>query len=96
MKKFYAALVVAVMFMIPASAEEVCYTTSNPEATIPGAGPNFGGDLYADNDLCQLDCGYSFWIYEEFNGIAGLQRGDEVVNDVKDCLGEVDSDYIVF
>lgn len=41
---------------------------------------------YVDNDLCIGDaCPISVWIYEESNGRPGLQRGDEVVNDLQGC-----------
>ena len=52
---------------------------------VPGAA---GGDIYVDNDFCQLDgCAFSLWIYQETNQIDGLQRGDEVENDVSNCTG---------
>ena len=97
MNKFYAALVAitAVALMVPASAQDVCYTTSAPEVTIPGESTD-GITRYVDNDPCQPDCGYSIWIYEEFNGIDGLQRDDEVVSDVTNCDGSVTGDFIVF
>jgi hypothetical protein len=46
-----------------------------------------GGDLYVVNDLCQTDpvnpCVFSVWVYQETNGHPGLQRGDEVCQDVR-------------
>ncbi len=45
-------------------------------------------------DHCQPDCIYSYWAYEETNGIPGLQRGDEVVDDT--CHGMIAADTIIF
>lgn len=103
MNKFYTALIAltAIAMMVPASAAD-CYTTSDPEVTTPaGTGPNAGGEVYVDNDNCQPvvgdgTCLFSTWIYEETNGIAGLQRDDEVKSDVAGCAGTVDGDYIIF
>lgn len=48
---------------------------------------------YVENDFCQMDpC--TFWIYEETNGVEGLQRDDDVVDDT--CHGAVPGDTIVF
>lgn len=62
------------------------YSTSAPEISLLG--------YYEDTDFCQPDCGPYFWIYEESNGIAGLQRGDEVVDDT--CHGMIQPDTILF
>ena len=43
-----------------------------------------------DNDLCQPDCLFSIWLYQESNGIPGLQRGDEVVDNT--CHGMIEAD----
>ena len=58
---------------------------------------------YIDNDPCQTDgCTISFWIYEETNGFANLQRqdatGDEVDEFTQDdtCHGEILPDTIIF
>ena len=47
---------------------------------------------YVDNDLCQPECIFSIWFYEESNGIPGLQRGDEVKDDT--CHGMIEADTI--
>lgn len=60
-------------------------TTSAPEIDVAG--------FYVDNDLCQ-PCMWSIWVYQESNGIEGLQRGDEVVDDT--CGGQIPADTIVF
>ncbi|HUR68010.1 MAG TPA: hypothetical protein VM370_02105 [Candidatus Thermoplasmatota archaeon] len=37
---------------------------------------------------------WSIWVYEESNGIAGLQREDELRDDT--CGGMIDSDTFIF
>ena len=81
------ALVVALAFT--ANAEHcTTWTTSAPEidTTI------VGGSYYVENNRCDELC--DIWIYEESNGLPGLQREDEVVDDT--CHGLVDGDAIVF
>lgn len=51
------------------------------------------GRFYVDNDLCQPGCMFSIWVYQESNGIEGLQRGDPVRNDT--CHGTIRADSIV-
>lgn len=47
--------------------------------------------LYFYYDACQPDClGFSFGFYDEVNGIPGLQREDELVDDT--CHGLVRAD----
>ena len=70
---------------IPAHAADPCYTTSPALLTVPDTTGALGGDIYIDNDLCQFDCTFSIWIYQETNGIPGQQRQDEVRNDVANC-----------
>lgn len=94
MNKFYAILVAAIAFMVPANAEGECWTTTTPDVTTPVAVGPGGGVLYFDNDPCQPvigdnSCLYSAWLYEESNGIDGLQRDDEVHTDVANCDPEV-------
>jgi hypothetical protein len=89
MNKFFTTLLTlaALGIAIPAFAQECELTTSSPEVDAAG--------FYVDNDACQPDCGYSIWIYQESNGIAGLQRGDEVHDDT--CGGAAgESDTIIF
>jgi hypothetical protein len=49
---------------------------------------------YGAFDVCQPQCLFSYWLYEESNDIPGLQRGDEVHDDT--CGGVIDSDTIVW
>lgn len=70
--------------------DDVEYDT-NPGGALPIA------RYYVDNDPCQPSTGCAFgswWIYEESNGIDGLQRDDEVVDDT--CHGLIDGDTIIF
>ncbi|GEM_PF-3219213 len=90
MNKMYTVLLglAALALLTPAHADEICYTTSPSTATVTDVNGALGGDVYVDNDFCQLTTcqgGFSIWIYQETNGIPGQQRGDEVVNDVANC-----------
>lgn len=50
---------------------------------------------YIDEDfICQLECWGSVWVYQESNGVAGLQRADENANDT--CHGMIQGDTLVF
>lgn len=88
MNKFFttmlalAALAVAVPATLAAGCEP---TTSEPEVT--------QGEYYVDNDACQPECIFSIWVYQESNGIAGLQRSDEQVDNT--CGGAIESDTII-
>lgn len=81
-----AALLLAVM---GASADHCAAYVGNPEFVVPTP----LGLFYADNDLCQLECMFSLWVYQETNGFDGLQRGDPVVDDT--CHGTIRADSIV-
>lgn len=50
--------------------------------------------FYFDNDACQPECGFNVWIYQESNGVPGLQRGDEYTDDT--CHEMVPADTIIF
>lgn len=91
MNKFFTTLLTlaALSIAVPAFADGCELTTSNPEVA--------AGGFYVDNDLCQVDgtCIFSIWIYQETNGIDGLQRNDDVHDDTCDgAAGE--SDLIIF
>lgn len=78
MNKLHTTLLaLAVLAVVaPADAEELKCTTSEPDIDTKettGAGqPRF----YVD-----LDGMDAVWIYEETNGVAGLQRGDSMKDD---------------
>ena len=80
---------------IPAGADHcTTYSTASPEITLDPA-PGVASRYYWDNDWCQPGCSiFSFWIYEESNGIDGLQRGDEWVDDT--CHGMIAADRLIF
>lgn len=100
-----AAALFAASLSVTASATD-CETwrSSDPEVVTPPTGVSLvgtygdgeGGDgtYYVDNDICNIGCTFSVWIYEETNAIAGLQRGDEFVDDT--CHGSIESDSIIF
>ena len=103
MNKMYTALLALAAFalLVPAQATAPCYTTSTPQASIPDVTGQVGGDIYVVNDLCQPvvgdgSCIQSDWVYEESNGISGLQRGDEVQNDVANCTDGTAPDTDIF
>lgn len=90
------ALALAAALAIPAVAGHCAtYGTAQPEADTDPAGlgtPRY----YVEFFLCDgsPDCMFSLWVYEETNGIPGLQRGDEEVDNT--CHGAIESDTIVF
>lgn len=66
-------------------------TTSDPEVALPVAG---AATFYVDGDACpECSLAILIWIYEESNGLAGLQRSDDVHDDT--CAGEVSADTAV-
>ena len=79
------SLVALALFLAGAAWADECEpTTSNPEIEVLG--------FYIDNDVCQPECLFSIWIYEESNGIEGLQRSDEVKDDT--CGGQIEGDTL--
>lgn len=65
-------------------------TTADVDTCQAGASPCY----YVSIDFCQPDCHILVWVYEESNGVPGLQRGDEVVDNT--CHGMIPADTIVF
>lgn len=51
------------------------------------------GAYYVVNDVCQPSCAFAVWIYEETNGIQGLQRHDAGKDDT--CGGFIEPDSMV-
>lgn len=92
MTRTFLILIAALTLSLTSANAEHCssYSTSTPEVDMTHSGSPY----YIDNDPCQPECHSSTWIYEESNGISGLQRGDEVVDDT--CHGMIDGDTIVF
>lgn len=78
-----AALSVA----LPAGLAAHCTKIHTSEALIERDG------YYVAIDRCLGDCVLSAWVYEESNGIVGLQRLDDQVDDT--CHGRIEPDTIV-
>lgn len=76
----------ALALIAPAGAQNCEWGGSPPELSTPTG-------HYVDNDLCQPACLASVWIYQESNGIDGLQRGDEVVDHT--CGGKFPADTLL-
>lgn len=89
MNKFFTTLLTlaALSIAVPAGMADHCetWTTSEPEVT--------QAPYYVDNDLCQIECLFSIWVYEETNNIPGLQRADEFHDDT--CHGQIEGDTII-
>ena len=100
LRTIIAALLVALAIAAPAGAEECVPTTSNAYQA-----DKYYVDFscFADDpDTCDTIClallvpygvFCTLWIYEESNEIAGLQRGDEIVDET--CHGMIAPDTIV-
>ena len=84
------ALLLALFVTAGAARAEHC-AEATPEVTLDTP----VGTFYVDNELCQPDCLFSVWIYQESNGQEGLQRGDETCTDDDECCGQ-EADTIVF
>jgi hypothetical protein len=80
------ALVAALAVPVEASHCSM-WETARPEVDVLGL-------YYVDHDHCHPDCIDNVWVYEESNGIPGLQRGDEWYDNT--CHGMIPSDTIVF
>ena len=89
MNKFFIALVAlaTISIALPSGTADHCegFTTSEPEATVESP---TGATFYVDHDAGQI----SIWVYEETNGIPGLQRGDTVKDDT--CHNSIIADTI--
>jgi hypothetical protein len=99
-----AVLVASVLLAlaVPAGADHCAVYDADPELTTPatgvglnhflyGGGEDDPGIYYLDNDPCQPECAFSVWVYEETNGIPGLQRDREY----GDGAGCIDADTIL-
>lgn len=90
-----------VLALAGASAEGCTPTTTRATFTVHA----YGGIGYYAYDAClddspraQEECMYwgawAVWIYQESNGIAGLQRDDEMRDDT--CGGMIQGDTVIF
>lgn len=82
---FAAALALALA--APAFASACVMTTTEADFDSDPLGLGLTIRYYVDNDDCNATglCVFSIWIYKEANGVDGLQRQDEVVDDT--CSG---------
>lgn len=97
------ALAAAITFG-SASAQGECWTTSDAEvdtgAALPAGAP--GPRVYVDAaPYCNPgvgvpQCHLNSWVYQESNGLPGLQRDDEVHSDVDTCTDGTNGDTIIF
>lgn len=91
----FALAAVLLALAAPSHAWGCQTTTSNPEVdTYEWSGVHAGPRFYVDNDPCPVECLWSIWVYQESNGIDGLQRGDEMVDNT--CGGAIPHDTIIF
>lgn len=91
-----------------AAADETCWTTTPVLLdTVTGTPASASGDgdgryyLFTDPPCGPIgyDCVPHYptpWLYEESNGIGGLQRDDEMRSDVADCTDGTRGDTIIF
>lgn len=91
-------LLLVLALVAPAAAEGCVPSATEPDVCWQLVGVCASGDiaglLYVDVDRCWQDECLSLWIYAESNGMAGLQRADEVVDDT--CGGPIPADRMVF
>lgn len=90
------ALVGSTLFLAGSAggAHADCYTTAEPEVDTGHTG---AGHYYVDVDTAVWIDMWLYpwvWVYEETNGIQGLQRDDEHRSDVADCHG-LSSDRLI-
>lgn len=79
---------------VPASAEHCIYDADEeietPATGVSIAAQEVGGEdpgiYYIDTSVCQPQCLFDLWIYEETNGWPGLQRGDELASSSSSSL----------
>jgi hypothetical protein len=102
-KLFLALAAVVALLASPADAVHCKEPTLNREAAYTFKDPTSGKVYYVENDRCQTEgCTASFYIYEETNGYANLQRqdatgakADEWTQD-DTCHGKIRPDTLVF
>lgn len=87
----------AIVFLLASFAEAghcLTYSTTPPSLTCYDVPSPEAGGYYVDEDCCVIGCIFSIWIYQESNGIPGLQRDDEHVDDT--CHGLIEGDTVIF
>lgn len=89
-----SATLILISLSAPALAWHCEEPTTSPAEIDTCLAPRTPSCVYVDIDPCQPECGPLIWVYQESNGVPGLQRGDEIVDDT--CHGEIEADTIVF
>ncbi len=80
----------------PVGADHCTTWSTDPDVELDTNPTGVGPRYYVDNDPVNLPCCPfgSWWVYEESNGIPGLQRSDEERDDT--CHGMIRADTIIF
>lgn len=83
----WEAIVVGLVSMlsIATAAGEDCQFGFQPDLSFEG--------YYVDADMCAPSCVVSVWVYEESNGIEGIQRDDPGRSDI--CEGIVPDSLVI-
>lgn len=91
-----AVLVIALLALaaVPAQAADCIPGRTEADVDTDPANTGIVPRYYVVNDGPNWCCLVSIWIYQEANGIDGLQRDDEVVDDT--CRGQIPGDLLVF
>jgi hypothetical protein len=94
MRRVVLLCVAVIVLSVPAHAHP-CVTWSTSESITGGVVLSVGSAyvLVGREGPCDPECMHTFWIYEEANGIEGLQRGDEIVDDT--CHGMIAPDRVI-
>lgn len=90
-----AALCLALAVAVPGLAEHCTGPSAAPTTldTDP-LGAHAVPRYYVVNEVCQPECLFSIWAFEESNGFDGLQYSSE--SEDYTCHGMIDSDTFVF
>lgn len=94
--RFPLVLLAASALLLPSAVAGHCTTWSTSVTDDTQIVVEFPADAvfrYLVMDKCAPDCLFSVWVYPEANGIAGLQRGDEMRDDT--CHGMIEADVLV-
>lgn len=73
--------------LITSAANASANCTTEPTATVETPVRT----IYIVNDMCQPECLFSIWIYEESNGEPGLQRCHDPIDEEGCCGGHPDT-----
>ncbi|HUR70059.1 MAG TPA: hypothetical protein VM370_12510 [Candidatus Thermoplasmatota archaeon] len=95
-RSLFVSCLLATALAAPALADGCVPTTTTPQLDVAGAlyvaDDCEGVDPSPPNDHCITPLGGK-WVYQESNGIPGLQRQDDVVDDT--CGGAIAGDTVL-